>query len=79
MRQRDAHHVVDLISRAGEGRVESLAIKRLDDLKTDFARHAPVETAAGEMAAGAGADMHREGRRDVVKELLCMVVREDEP
>ena len=78
MRQRDAHRVVDF-SRAGEGRVEALTIKPLHNLKADFARHPPVETAAGEMAAGAGAYMHREGRRDVVKELLCMVVCEDEP
>jgi hypothetical protein len=73
MSQWDAHRVVDL-SRAGEGRVEPLAIKPLDDLKADFARHLPVEIAAGEMAAGAGADMYREGRRDVVEELLCVVV-----
>ena len=78
MRQRDAHRVVDF-SRAGEGRVEALTIKPLDDLKADFARHLPVKIATGEIAAGAGADMHREGRRDVVKELLCVVVCEDEP
>jgi hypothetical protein len=53
--------------------------KPFDNLKADFARHLPVEIATGEMAAGAGADMHREGRRDVVKELLCMVVCENQP
>jgi hypothetical protein len=78
MRQRDAHCVVDL-SRACKSWVEALPIQPLDNLKADFAWHVPIEVPAGETAGGTGADMYREGRRDIVKELLCMVVRENEP
>lgn len=42
MGQWDAYRIVDL-HRAGEGRVEPLAVQCLDDLQADLTRYAPVE------------------------------------
>ncbi len=78
MGQRDADRVIDP-GGAGEGRVEASGVEAADQLEADFARHPPIEPAAGELALGLGADMDREGRRHGVEELLGMVVRKDDP
>src|SRR5262249_39170348 len=45
----------------------------------DLARHLPTKLAAGKLASGLAADMHRERRRGIVKELLGVIVGEDDP
>jgi hypothetical protein len=76
--ERDADGVVDPGSR-GERGIEALAVERAHDLEADRARDFPVKFAAGKLAAGLAANVDREGRADVVEELLGVVVGEDDP
>ena len=78
MGQRNADGVIDF-RRGGERRIEILPIEFAHQLEPDLARHLPVKFSAGEFAARLTAHMDGEGRRDVVKELLTMIIREDDP
>ena len=78
MGERNADGVVDL-GGAGEGRIEILPVELAHELEADLARNLPVEFAAGEFAGRLAADMHGEGRRRGVEELLGVIVGEDDP
>src|SRR5215467_6586504 len=78
MGERNAHRVIDLRD-AGEGRVEPLTVQLPHEFEAEFARHFPAELSSSELTFGNIPDMDREGRRRLMKELLGMVVRKDDP
>src|SRR5258708_20308473 len=78
MGQRNADRIIDL-GGAGEGRIEILPIERPYQLEADLARNLPVKLAPGEFSGGLAAHMDREGRRRLMKELLGVIVGEDDP
>ena len=78
MGERDAHRVIDL-GNAGEGRVEALPIQLPDEFQTDLARNLPAEIPAREPALGHVPDMDRERWCRLMKKLLGMVVRKNDP
>jgi hypothetical protein len=74
----NADRIVDLGGR-GEGRVEILSVELSHQRKAGLARDLPAKLAAGKFAGGLAADMDREGRRGIVKELFGVIVGEDDP
>src|SRR5947207_8924461 len=78
MRERDPHRIVEFC-RAGEGRVETLAVEIAHKLEAHLARYPPMKFAAGEFPACLAADVNGEGRRHVLEELLRVIVREEYP
>src|SRR5215510_7920696 len=78
VRQRNADGVIDL-GRRGEGRIEILPVKLAHQLEGDLARNLPMELPAGKFAGRFASHMDGEGWGRGVKELLSMIVGEDDP
>src|SRR5262245_47912273 len=78
MAERNSHRIVDS-GGAGEGRIETLSVKLADEFEADGAGNVPMKVVAGEMPVCDPADVDGERRRHGMKELLGMVVGEDDP
>ena len=78
MGQRNADRVIDPRG-AGEGGIEALAIQLAHQLEARAAWDLPMEIMTREMPLCLTADMDGEGRRDMVEELLGVIVGEDDP
>src|SRR5262249_58967711 len=78
VRQRNADGVIDLGGR-GEGRIEILPVKLAHQLEGDLARYLPMELPTRKFAGRFASHMDGEGWGRGVKELLSMIVGEDDP
>ena len=78
MGQRNTDRVVDP-GGAAERRIKALAIQIAHQGLADRAGHLPMEVAAGKVPGRLAADMDGERRCHGVKELLRVVVGEDDP